>query len=174
MSHLLALLALVACAPKRPPEEVAPPPAPVAGLVEVSGMAAKADPRDALRRTLATAAVGPCYEGALLRDPRRYGEVVVRLTVLADGHVEEPSVHLSTLSDDLAEACVVEAVLGLSFPGVTADRLTVLYPFVFASDATPREVSRSLKVRYGLLPADPGGDPTNPKEATPEGVVYLW
>ena len=174
MPRLLWLLALAACAPKLPPEEVAPPPAPAAGLVEVSGMAAKADPREALRQVLATAAVTPCYEGALQRDARRYGEVVVRLSVLADGRVDEASVHLSTLSDDTAEACVVDAVRALSFPGVTATRLTALYPFVFTSDATPREVARALKVRYGLLPADPGGDPTNPKDATPEGVVYLW
>jgi TonB family protein len=172
----LALPALVlgACAPKKPPVEVAPPPAPAAGLVEVTGMAVKADPKDQLRRTLATAAVGPCYEAALTRDPRLYGEVVVRFTALADGKVEDAGVHLSTLGDDVADACVLDAVRALSFTGVTTDRLTVVYPFLFASDATPPEVARSLKVRYKLLPTDPGGDPTNPKDETPAGMVYLW
>lgn len=175
---ILALAAVAvpsaACAPKKPPVEVAPPPAPAAGLVEVTGMAVKADPKDLLRRTLATAVVGPCYEAALSRDPRRYGEVVVRFTALADGKVEDAGVHLSTLGDDAAEACVLDAVRALVFPGVTTDRLTVVYPFLFASDATPPEVARSLKVRYGLLASEPEGDPTNPKEATPAGMVYLW
>ncbi|MDP2309309.1 MAG: AgmX/PglI C-terminal domain-containing protein [Pseudomonadota bacterium] len=170
----MLVLALVACAPKKPPADAAPPPAPTAGLVEVTGMAAKADPKELLRRTLATALVGPCYEAALGRDPRRYGEVVVRFTALADGKVEDAGVHLSTLGDDVAEACVLDAVRVLSFPGVTTDRVTVVYPFLFASDATPPEIARSLKVRYGLLPADPGGDGTNPKDETPPGMVYLW
>ncbi len=170
---LLGVL-LAACAPKKPPEELPPPPAPAAGLVEVTGMAAKASPKELLRRTLATAVVGPCYEAALVRDPRLYGEVVVRFTALADGRVEEASVHLSTLGDAAAEACVLDAVRALSFPGVTPDRLTAVYPFVFASDATPPEVARSLKVRYGLLPPDPESDLTDPKAQTPTGMVYLW
>lgn len=176
MALALVLLASTsaACAPKKPPADALPPPAPSAGLVEVTGMAGKADPKELLRRTLATAAVGPCYEAALTRDPRRYGEVVVRFTALADGKVDDVGVHLSTLGDDAAEACVVETVRALSFPGVTTDRLTVVYPFLFASDATPPEIARSLKVRYGLLPSDPGGESMNPMDATPPGMVYLW
>ncbi|MDP2315906.1 MAG: AgmX/PglI C-terminal domain-containing protein [Pseudomonadota bacterium] len=173
-SLVLLCAALVACAPKVPPVEVAPPPAPSAGLVEVTGMAAKAAPKELLRRVLATAAVGPCYEAALARDPRLYGEVVVRFTALADGRVEGVDVHLSTLGDAAAEACVLDAVRVLPFPGVTTDRLTVVYPFLFTSDATPPEVARALKVRYGLVPTDPGGDSTNPKDETPEGMIYLW
>jgi hypothetical protein len=169
-----ALLLLGACVPKPPPVTDPLPPPPSAGLVEVSGVAAKAAPRDTLLRTLATALVAPCYEGALTRDPHRYGEVVVRFTTVADGSVPEAEVFLSTLADDVAEACVVAAVRALAFPAVTADRLTVIYPFLFTSDATPPEVARALKVRYGLMPADPPGDPTNPKESTPPGVVYLW
>lgn len=137
-------------------------------------MAAKAAPEEQLRRTLATAVVGPCYEAALTRDPGLYGEVVVRFTALADGKVDDAGVHLSTLGDAVAEACVLDAVRRLSFPGVTTDRLTVVYPYLFASDATPPEVARALKVRYGLLAADPAGDPTNPKDETPAGMVYLW
>lgn len=163
---------LFACASKKAPET--PPPAPVAGLVEVSGVTARVPVREQLLRTLATATVAPCYEAALARDPRAYGEVVVEFTAGADGAVAEAGVHLSTLGDAAAETCVVDAVRALAFPGVTADRLTVVYPFVFASDATPPEVARALKVRYGLLPAEPEGDPTNPKAETPSGVVYLW
>ena len=88
--------------------------------------------------------------------------------------VESASARMADRVTTLTEACVVEAVRVLVFPGVTTDRLTVVYPFLFTSDATPPEVARSLKVRYGLVPADPGGDPTNPKAETPEGVVYLW
>jgi hypothetical protein len=166
-------LLLAACAPKPVPPAPLPPP-PSANLVEVAGVATRAAPRETLLRTLSAAVVAPCYELALARDPGAYGEVVVRFTTVADGWVSDATVFLSTLGDDAASGCVIAAVKALTFPGVTADQLTVLYPFLFTSDATPPEVARALKVRYGLLPPDPPGDPTNPKEPRPPGVVYLW
>ena len=168
----LLLVASLGCAPK--PVPVAPGPAPTAGLVEVTGMAARVPARELLLRTLATAVVAPCYEASLARDAGAYGEVVVAFTALADGTVEAASVHLSTLGDAEAEACVVRAVGALAFPGVTAERLSVLYPFVFTSDNTPPEAARALKARYKLLPPETEGDPTDPKAETPSGMVYLW
>ncbi len=137
-------------------------------------MAAKASFKQAILRVLATAPAAPCYEALLAQDPRAYGEVVVRFTVLADGSVPESEVLFATLSDAPAEACVAGVVKTLAFPGVTQAPISVVYPFLFTSDATPMEVARALKVRYGLLPPEPPGDPTNPREVTPPGVVYLW
>ncbi len=170
--RLLLLPLTLACAPKQPP--AAPAPTPTAGLVEVKGVGARPPVRERLLRTLATAAVAPCYEASLTRDPRAYGEVVVAFTVGPDGRVTEAGVHLSTLGDAAAEACAVDAVRALAFPGVTSDQLVVVYPFVFTSDATPPEVARALKVRYGLLPDELEGDPADPKAEVPPGVVYLW
>lgn len=171
VSAVLALL-LVGCASKSGAVSSASPPS--AGLVEVKGRGAPVPVREQLLRTLTGAPAAPCYEAALARDPYAYGEVVVAFTVDAAGQVVEAGVHLATLGDAAAEACVVAAVQALRFPAVTADRLAVLYPFVFTSDATPPVVARALKVKYGLAPAEPEGDPTDPKAETPPGVVYLW
>jgi hypothetical protein len=142
--------------------------------VEVSGVAPRIPVREQLLRTLATAAVAPCYEAALGRDPRLYGELVVELSIQADGRVVDASARLSTLGDAEAEACTLGAVRALSFPGVTQGTLTVVYPFVFTSDATPPEVARALKQRYGLLPPESDERMVDPRDDAPPGVVYLW
>ena len=171
---LVLLSALLGCAPKKPAVAVPAAPAPSAGLVELRGVATKPPLRELLLRGLATADVTPCYAAALGRDPRAYGEIVVDFTVAASGAVEAASVHLSTLGDAEAEACVLRAVQALRFPGATSECLEVMYPFVFTSDATPPEVARALKVRYGLVPAEPDDDPTDPKAPRTPGVVYLF
>lgn len=162
------ILALLGCVPK--PVEPAAAPSRV-GLVEVKGVAGKAPLRESLLRALATAAVTPCYEAALARDPGLYGEVVVRFTVDA-GRVSEVGTLLTTLGDATAEACVVEAVRAVPFPGMGTPAITVVYPYLFTSDATPPVVARALKARYGLLPPDP--TEIDPKKPAPEGTIYLW
>jgi hypothetical protein len=162
------IFALLGCAPKLPPEPLPPK---NAGLVEITGVAPRVPLRQQLLTTLATATVTPCYEAALARDPQSWGEIVIRFVVTA-GAVTDASVHLSTLGDDLAEACVVDAVRALVFTGVAST--SVVYPFVFTSDATPPEVTRALKVKYKLLPPEPEGDPRDPRDESPPGVVYLW
>ena len=162
------MILLLGCAPKLPP---APPPSQGAGLVEVSGVAPKVPLRQQLLTALGGAGVAPCYEAALARDPQLWGEIVVRF-VVTTGAVTEAGVHLSTVADEQAEACVLDAVRALPFPGIASS--TVVYPFVFTSDATPPEVARALKVKYKLLPPEPEGDPGDPREESPPGVVYLW
>ena len=142
------------------------------GLVEVKGVAGKASLKQTLLQTLANAPVAACYEAALARDTGVYGEVVVRFTVTA-GVVTTAEPELATLGDPTAETCVIDAVRGLAFPGVGDPAITVVYPYLFTSDATPPEVARALKVRYKLLPAEPEEEP-DPKKESPPGLIYLW
>lgn len=163
------VLGLASCAPKAPPA----PSLPVrAGLVEVTGVRGRPPARQQLLLGLSTAAVTPCYEAALARDAGLYGEIVVRFSVDEHGAVPEALVHLSTLGDPAADVCVLDAVKALKFTDV--ESTSVLYPFVFTSDATPPVAARALKVKYGLLASEPEGDPSKPGEQSPPGVIYLW
>lgn len=172
MARPLALLALLGgCAKPAPPET--PAPASV-GVVEVRGNAPAVPERDAILRVLAAAPPTACYEAALARNGRAHGEVVVRFRLDAAGAVAEASPTYSTLGDEVAAACVADAVRALRFPPPSRPDLVVVYPFLFTSDTTPPEVARALKLRYGLVTEEIPGDPTDPKTPIPPGLVVTW
>ncbi|MEC7240500.1 MAG: AgmX/PglI C-terminal domain-containing protein [Myxococcota bacterium] len=96
-----------------------------------------------------------CYRPALERDPMRYGELVVGVSISPAGEVTEAQVVFSTISDADMVECVLSTTKGFSFPTHSREVIRASYPFLFTSDATPPEVVRALKVRHGLIPPDP-------------------
>ncbi len=164
---LLALWAL-ACVPKAPPAAT-----PSATVVQLDTGGVSAPDRDAILRAVATAAVRPCFEALLGRDPTRYGEVVVRFSITAAGTVDSTAPEFSTLGDDAAASCVAEAVKGVAFPPRDAS-ISVLYPFLLLTERTPPEVARALKDRYGLLTDADRKIADDPRTPPPPGVVVVW
>ena len=96
-----------------------------------------------------------CYRPALERDPMRYGEVVVGVSINSAGEVTDSQLVFSTISDAEMVECVLSRTKGFSFPTHSREVIRASYPFLFTSDATPPEVVRALKVRHGLIPPDP-------------------
>jgi hypothetical protein len=129
--------------------------------------------RDRMRVALAAAPVSPCYAALLTRDPAAYGEVVVEVVVGRDGVVTEGRVHFTTLAEEAA-GCVVDVVRGQRLPAAPQDGFVVRYPYLFSSTATPPEIARAMRVRYGLEPAIPPGNPDDPKAPRPAGVITVW
>ena len=101
------------------------------------------------------AALVECYRPALERDPMRYGEVVVGVSINPSGEVTDSQVVFSTISDAEMVECVLSKTKDFSFPTHSREVIRASYPFLFTSDATPPEVVRALKVRHGLVPPDP-------------------
>ena len=151
----------------------APAPRGAATVVELAVPAGTVPLRDRMREALAGAPVTPCYAALLARDPAAYGEVVVEVVVGRDGVVTEGRVHFTTLAEEAA-GCVVDVVRGVRLPPAPQDGFVVRYPYLFSSTATPPEIARSLRVRYGLEPAIPVGNPDDPKAPRPAGVVTTW
>lgn len=163
---MIVLFALGACRHEPPPPLVR------AGVVEVA-RGQGAGERDGILRVLNGAAPAPCYEAALGRDPRSFGELVVRFEIDAAGVPTSTRATFSTLEDADAERCVLDVVAGLRFPAPSRPGLSVAYPFLFTSDATPPEVTRALKLRYKLV-AEDMGPLDDPKAKAPPGVVLVW
>ncbi len=158
MSTLLAL-ALIGCAKQQPPPPAAPRAALTGSHVTVeTGLIDALPPRgpEAERAAMlavlkeADAACRVCYERAVARDPYAYGDIQVLITLGADGSVAEARPRYSTTGDPELDACVLERVRHLRFPPPSRDGLTLSYPFIFTSDLTPAEVTRSLLVQHGL------------------------
>jgi TonB family protein len=166
----VAMALLAGCAARTAPA-AAPP---RVGVVNVVGAPSVVSERDAIRAALAGAPVTRCYEALLQRAPLAAGDVVVRFRIGAAGLVEESSVDHATLGDTDAERCVADAVRAVQFRTPSRPGLTVVYPFLFTSGATPPEVARALRVRYGLEPEIPPGDPLDPKASPVPGIVTLW
>ena len=165
------LLALSgACAPKAIP----PLPPPGAGtVVELTTTAISTADKDAILRTVATAAVRPCFETLIAAHPSVYGEVVVRFTVPPSGAVEGAAADFSTLGDAAADACIAAAVKAVPFQRRDMP-ITVLYPFLLLTERTPPEVARALKSRYGLLSEAETAVEGDPRVPAPPGVIVLW
>lgn len=147
---------------------------PTVGVVNVEGRPAGRSERDAIHAALASAPVARCYEALLQRSPTAAGDVVVRFRIGAAGLVEDTVVQHATLGDADAERCVADAIRAVQFRAPSRPGLTVVYPFLFTSGATPPEVARALRVRYGLEPEIPPGDPLDPKAPPVSGIVTLW
>ena len=96
-----------------------------------------------------------CYRPALERDPMRYGEVVVGVSISPTGEVTNTEVVFSTIADTEMVECVLTRTKDFEFPNHSREAIRASYPFLFTSDATPPEVVRALKVRHGLIPPDP-------------------
>ncbi len=156
-----------------PAASAAPAPGGAATVVELAVPAGTVPLRDRMREALAAAPVAPCYAALLARDPAAYGEVVVEVVVGRDGVVTEGRVYFATLAEEAA-GCVVDVVRGVRLPPAPQDGFVVRYPYLFSSTATPPEIARAMRVRYGLEPAIPTGNPENPKAPRPAGVITTW
>jgi TonB family protein len=77
-----------------------------------------------------------CYEARLGARPGLVGRVVLNFTVAPDGSVSESRVGSSTLGDETAESCMVEAVRGWTFPKPEGGIVIVSYPFEFTPGPT--------------------------------------
>jgi len=146
------------------PEGAPPPVRPVAG--------AEGQARAALEASLPRARA--CYEEALARSAWVYGEVVVRITVRADGTVEDAASVLDTVGDPALVSCVERTAQAASLPAPGAGGLVLRYPFLFTSDVTPPEVVRALRQQYGLLPEDDAPAIEAPQRAPAPGTVETW
>ena len=74
-----------------------------------------------------------CYEAGLARDPSLEGRVTVKFVIDRSGAVGVAQDGGSDLRDAGVVACVVRAVLGLSFPTPEGGVVTVTYPLVFSN-----------------------------------------
>lgn len=119
-------------------------------------------------------ALADCYLPALERDPMLYGELVVGLTLNAAGEVSDPEFVFTTISDEPMRACVLEQVTQLTFPPLKRESVKASYPYLFTSDRTPPEVVRALKVRHGLIPPNPVGNPDIDPDAIPQHGQNGW
>jgi TonB family protein len=169
---VIALVLAWGCAARAPAPAAMP--LPNVGVVTLDGVPAAMNERDAVRAALSAAPVSRCYEALLTRMPDAAGDVVVRFRIGAAGNVEGSAVQHATLGDDEAARCVADAVRTVQFRAPSRAGLTVVYPFLFTSSATPPEVARALRVRYGLEPEVPSGDPLDPKAEPVPGTVTLW
>ena len=167
----VVVFALVACAPVRSAR--APAPQVNVGVVAVPAPEASSE-RDRMGAALAGAPVAACFERLIQRDPAAAGEVVVRVTVDAAGFVADSVPVFATLGDDEAARCVADAVRAVQLPAPSKPALVVEYPYVFWSGATPPELARALRVKYGLEDAIPEGDPFHPKAKDVPGTYIVW
>ena len=107
-------------------------PAHVMATVQVRGHIDKAIIRRIVRSRINQ--IRFCYERELQSSPGLAGKVVVTFTLNGgQGKVISASVSSSTLGSPAAEACIVRAVKGWTFPGDPNEEgiLQVSYPFVF-------------------------------------------
>lgn len=97
--------------------------------------------------------VQDCYLDELKRDPRAYGDLVFVTTLSSDGTVQDVEISLSTVSSGI-DACVIEVVKALEFPPPAKAGTTLRYPIVLTSEVTPKEITRALMQKHGLLDAE--------------------
>jgi len=115
-----------------------------------------------------------CYEAALGRNPLAYGEVLVDVSVNAEGRAPGATVVLETVADDALVTCVEGIVRNVAFPVPKTSGASGRYPFLFTSDRTPAEVIRALQDRYGLLPPPPPEDRRGRMPEAEPGTVVTW
>jgi len=72
-----------------------------------------------------------CYNRLLTKKAGASGQIVIRLSVAADGGVSEASVVRSTLGDADLDACVLGQAREWRFPPSTEAKFTFDVPFVF-------------------------------------------
>lgn len=77
-------------------------------------------------------AVKACYEQGLMRGPSLAGKVVVKFVIAKDGSVSSAVMKSSNLGDAEVEACISQALMGLSFPAPAGGGIVIVsYPFMF-------------------------------------------
>lgn len=174
--HLLVVLGLpllAGCLEKTPPAAPVPTggPVPTAGVVTIQldpeamaqAMAEKGPSSVELGvlRVLdgASERAASCYAKALQQDPYLYGEVLIRLTIDAEGGVVEAASRMDTVGDLELVSCVERLVQAQRYPAPGGEGLSLRYPFLFSTDLTPPEVVRAMKANRGLLEEElPGLD----------------
>lgn len=177
---MIALALALGCAHEPPEAAVVASASHISAPPAEQGLPAGAE-RDRMLAALKTGdpAISACYQQALGRDPKVYGELVLWIELTADGAVRALKPEFSTLPDPALSACVLDAVRALKFPTPSRDGLTLRYPYVFTGPSTPPEVTRALLLRHGLIaPEEPTlstedlkGDPDAPP---PAGVIISW
>jgi hypothetical protein len=75
-----------------------------------------------------------CYEQGLAENPRLAGRVTVHFVVDRDGWVRTSKLNGSDLPDPRVSSCIVREFVGLRYPSPEGDRISVVYPLVFAPD----------------------------------------
>ncbi|TNE86670.1 MAG: hypothetical protein EP330_21005 [Deltaproteobacteria bacterium] len=79
-----------------------------------------------------------CYDGWLAEDPELAGRIVASLTISevdGIGQITSAEVEEATTGHAAFEACVTSVLSELQFDSPGAGRLSVTYPFLFATDA---------------------------------------
>jgi hypothetical protein len=180
---------LVGCPDKTPPQAVIPAGhAPSAGVISVqlnpelaASAAAPRGPSPSEQAVLAVLDAAreravSCYAAALERDPRLYGEVVIKLELDVDGGIVQAGAILDTLGDRDMVGCVERLVQAQRFPAPGVEGYTLRYPFLFSTDHTPLEVVRAMKAQHGLIEEEPAGLDLETIDggATRHGTVETW
>jgi hypothetical protein len=75
-----------------------------------------------------------CYEQGLAANPRLGGRISVHFVVDRDGWVRTAKLNGSELADARVSECIVREFVGLRYPSPEGDRISVVYPLVFAPD----------------------------------------
>jgi hypothetical protein len=72
-----------------------------------------------------------CYEDGLRRTAKLRGSVRTRFVIGTEGRVSSTKLDCTTMPDDVAVQCVVDAFAPLQFPRPQGGDVTVLYPIQF-------------------------------------------
>jgi hypothetical protein len=75
-----------------------------------------------------------CYEQGLAENPRLAGRITVHFVVDRDGWVRTSKINGSELADRRVSECIAHEFVGLRYPSPENDRISVVYPLVFAPD----------------------------------------
>jgi hypothetical protein len=75
-----------------------------------------------------------CYAQGLAENPRLGGRITVHFVVDRDGWVRTAKLNGSELADTRVSQCIVNEFVGLRYPSPEGDRISVVYPLVFAPD----------------------------------------
>ena len=71
------------------------------------------------------------------------GRVMVNFTISADGKVTESKIDKTTLRNEAAEKCIVEAVRTWEFPKPKGGIVTVTYPFLLAASGDDADKAKA-------------------------------
>ena len=112
-----------------PPDDGSSPGTVTLGKAKVGKGLDKAEVRATLKRRIGYARM--CYFAALIDEPQLSGKVVLRLTVDAEGKIEEVGTPTSTLEALAVEECLERGIEGLRFSAPSAAPVTVDVPLTF-------------------------------------------
>lgn len=84
-----------------------------------------------------------CYELELEKNQDLAGRVMVNFTISAEGKVTESKIDKTTLRNEAAEKCIVEAVRTWEFPKPKGGIVTVTYPFLLAASGDDADKAKA-------------------------------